>query len=127
MDSRNLYNLQSDMRNTQLGVEAVKRNSTVAHIVTIVYAVFALLDLLLLARVILHLLGAGPDNGLVNGVNILSSPFVVIFANVTHNPVLSTTAALEINTIVAMIAYGILVWMLGRVIRLWRLSVHLID
>src|SRR5579859_738424 len=124
MTDQDLYNLQSDIRDTQLGIAAEQQKSTVARIVSVVYAVFALLELLLLTRVILHLLGAGTSNDFAGGIYILSAPFMALFANLLQNPALGTTAVLEINTIGAMIAYAILAWMLGRVIQLWGRGFH---
>ncbi len=99
--------------------ERKNRNPSAVRIVNILYALFGLLDLLLVARVILHLVGANPDNGFVNLIYGLSEPLVVLFTNFLRNPVLSTTAVLEITTIMAGIAYTTMAWMLCRVILLW--------
>jgi YGGT family len=95
------------------------RNPSAVRIVNILYALFGLLDLLLVARVILHLAGANADNGVVRFIYGLSEPLVALFTNFLRNPVLSTTAVLEITTIMAGIAYTIMAWMLCRVILLW--------
>ncbi len=60
-----------------------------------------------------------PDNGFVNLIYGLSEPLVALFTSFLRNPVLSTTAVLEITTIMAGIAYTTLAWMLCRVISLW--------
>ena len=99
--------------------ERTNRNPSAVRTVNILYILFGLLDLLLVARVILHLVGANADNGIVKFVYMLSEPFVALFTNFLRNPVLSTTAVLEVTTIIAGIAYTTMVWMLCRVILLW--------
>ncbi len=99
--------------------ERKKRDASAVHIVKILYVLFGLLDLLLVARVILHLVGANSDNVFVNLIYGLSEPFVALFTNFLRNPVLNTTAVLEVTTIIAGMAYTTMAWMLCRVILLW--------
>jgi len=81
-----------------------------------IYFLFGALELLLAVRVLLHLLGANADNGFANFIYGVSGPFVALFASLSHNPALSTTAVLEVTTIIAMIVYAIVAWMIGRLI-----------
>jgi len=66
--------------------------------------------------VVLHLVGANTDNGFASFINNLSAPFVAVFATLLKNPVVSATATLEITTLIAMLAYAILAWLIGRVV-----------
>ena len=54
------------------------------------------------------------DNGFANFINGLSAPFVALFANLVQNPALSTTAVLEVTTVIAMIVYAIVAWLVVR-------------
>jgi YggT family protein len=98
------------------GIAAANQNSSVARIVNIVYLLFGAIELLLVVRIVLHMVGANPDNSFANFVNGLSAPFVALFANLLQNPALGTTGVLEITTLVAVIVYAIVAWLIGRVI-----------
>jgi hypothetical protein len=96
------------------GIQAANQNSTVARIVNIVYFLFGIVELLLAVRVILHLVGANADNGFASFIYGLSSPFVALFSSLLQNPVLSPTATLEITTLIAMVVWAIVAWLVGR-------------
>jgi YggT family protein len=98
------------------GIASANQNSAIARIVNIVYFLFGALLLLLAVRLILHLIGANADNAFASFINGLSAPFVALFANLVQNPALSATAVLEITTIIAMIVYAIVAWLVGRVV-----------
>ena len=105
-----------ELREKQRSIAAANQNSAIARIVHIEYFLFGLLELLLALRVILHLLGANPNNTFASIIYGLSGPFVALFTNLLRNPALSTTTMLELTTIIAMIVYAIAAWLIGRVI-----------
>ena len=96
------------------GIAVAHQNSAVARIVNIVYFLFGTLELLLAVRVIFYLISANPNNGFASFINELSSPFVALFASLLQNPTLGATGVLEITTLIAMLVYAILAWLLGR-------------
>ena len=98
------------------GIAAANQNSAIARIINIVYFLFGALELLLAVRVILHLVGANVGNGFANFIDVLSSPFVALFASLLQNPALTETAVLEVTTIIAMLVWAIVAWLLGRLI-----------
>lgn len=98
------------------GIAAANQNSSVARIINIVYFLFGALELLLAIRVVLHLVGANADNGFASFVYGLSAPFVALFASLVQNPTLGGTAVLEITTIIAMLVWAIVAWLVGRLI-----------
>ena len=98
------------------GVAAANQNSAIARVVNIVYFLFGALELLLVVRVILHLVGANPGNGFANFIDVLSSPFVALFASLLQNPTLGGTAVLEVTTIIAMFVWALVGWLVGRFI-----------
>jgi hypothetical protein len=71
------------------GIAVANQNSAIARIINIVYFLFGALELLLAVRVILHLVGANPGNGFANFINVLSAPFVALFASLLQNPALN--------------------------------------
>lgn len=98
------------------GIAVVNQNSAVARIVNIVYFLFGTLELLLAVRVIFKLISVNPDNGFARFIEDLSSPFVSLFASLLNNPTLGTTGVLEVTTLIAMLVYLIVAWLMGRLI-----------
>ncbi len=109
-------NQELNLHENERSIAAANQTSTIARTVNIVYFLAGVLELLLATRVVLHLIGANADNGFANFIYGLSGPFVALFASLLKNPTLSATAVLEVTTIVAMIAYAIVAWLLGRLI-----------
>lgn len=103
-------------RELKRSIAAANQNSSVARIVNIVYFLFGALEFLLAVRVILHLMGANPNNGFATFIYALSAPFVALFSTLLRNPTLSQTAMLEVTTMIAMLVYAILAWLIGRLI-----------
>jgi hypothetical protein len=117
MSESNLQrNQELNLHENERSIAAENQNSSIGRIVYIVYFLFSIVELLLGLRVVLHLVGVNADNGFANFIYALSSPFVALFASLLHNPVLGTTAVLEVTTMIAMIAYAILAWLVGRLI-----------
>lgn len=98
------------------GIQTANQNSAVVRVINIVYFLFGILDVVLFLRVILHLLGANAENGFANFIYGLSNPFVSLFASLMQNPSFSTTYVLEVTTIIAIIVYAIIGWLIGRLI-----------
>jgi YggT family protein len=109
-------NQELKLHEHERSVTAANQNSSVGRIVYIVYFLFSVLELLLGLRIVLHVVGANAENGFANFVYVLTASFVALFGSLLTNPVLSPTATLEITTMLAMLAYAILAWLLGRVI-----------
>jgi YggT family protein len=117
MTESNLQHHQElNLHEQERGIAAANQNSATARIVNIVYFLFGALELLLAVRVVLHLVGANADNGFANFIFGLSAPFVALFASLLKNPALSTTAVLEVTTIIAMIVYAIVAWLIARLL-----------
>lgn len=98
------------------GIAVANQNSAVARIVNIVYLLFGALELLLAVRVILFLIGANMDNSFASFIDDMSSPFVALFASLLENPTLGTAGVLEVTTLIAMLVYAIVAWLLGRLL-----------
>jgi len=114
---RNIEHQQAvNLHEKERGIAAANQNSTVARIVHISYYLFGALELLLMVRVILYLIGANPANGFARFIDALSYPFVAVFASLLENPTVGTTGVLEVTTIIAMLAYAIVASLVGRLI-----------
>ena len=106
---------QLAVQEQQRAIEAANQNSAIARIVRIIYFLFGLLEVLLALRIVLHMFSANPGNAFADFIYALSSPFVILFNGLFTNPALGT-GVLELTTVVAMIAYAILAWVIGRVV-----------
>ena len=117
MIERNIeQNQELNLHEKERAITAANQNSTTARLVNIVYFLFGVLEVLLALRVVLHMIGANQGNGFAALINGLSYPFVVLFSNLVQNPSLGTTAVLEFTTLIAMIVYAILAWLIGRMV-----------
>lgn len=100
----------------QRGITAANQNSTIARIVNIVYFLFGVLTLLLAIRVLLKLIGANAGNGFAYFIDTVSAPFVSLFAGLVQNPVWDNLYVLEITTLIAMLVWAVVAWLIGRLI-----------
>jgi len=82
------------------------------------------LEVLLAVRVVFNLISVNPDNSFARFIEDLSSPFVTLFASLLTNPTLGATGVLEITTLIAMLVYAILAWLVGRLIWLTLSRAH---
>jgi hypothetical protein len=81
----------------------------------LVYWVFALVEGLILVRLILKVLGANPAAGLaqfIYGITTpLVAPFLGLFPNQTYQG-----SVLELSSVVALIVYALVAWLLGKLV-----------
>jgi YggT family protein len=98
------------------GVVAANQNSAIARIVNIVYFLFGALLLLLGIRVILQLIGVNAENAFAGFIYGLSAPFVALFASLMQNPSLGGASVLEVTTLIAMLVWAIVAWLVARFI-----------
>lgn len=81
----------------------------------IVYIIFGLLELLLLFRFVFLLLGANPNSGFVSFIYGLSEVFVMPFYGI-FGQVNTSAATLDPATLIAMVVYAILGWVILRIV-----------
>jgi YggT family protein len=98
------------------GIAAANQNSSVARIVNVVYFLFGILEFLLVVRVILHLVGANAENTFAIFIDGVSYPFVALFASLLQNPILGGASVLEVTTLIAMLVWAIVAWLMGRLV-----------
>ena len=99
----------------QRSIEAANQNFAIARIVRIIYFLFGLLEVLLALRIVLHMFSANPGNAFADFIYALSSPFTILFSTLFANPAIGT-GVLELTTVVAMVVYAILAWVIGRIV-----------
>jgi YGGT family protein len=90
------------------------RRATSNRLVQAVYLVFVVIEALLLIRFFLRALGANADAGFAQFVYAITGVLVAPFTGLFGTPQLATGAALELSTLVALIVYAAVGWLLAR-------------
>ena len=83
------------------------------------WLLFGIVEGILAIRFILKLLGANEAAGFAHFIYAASAPFVAPFSNLFANPG-SGGSVLELTTLVAIIVYALVAWLIARVI--WLLA-----
>lgn len=79
--------------------------------------IFGIVDAILVIRLVLKLLGAGPDNVFVNFIYAITQPLVGIFEGIFAQipiPAINAAAVFEPATFIALLVVGLLAWILQR-------------
>lgn len=90
------------------------RQSRALWLENLIYFIFGGISLLIATRVLLKAIGANPDNGFTNFIYNLSHLFIAPFATMVSPIELGTTAVFEIASVLAIIIYLIVAWLLVR-------------
>ena len=90
---------------------AAAQRSFTYQLTTLMWLMFGALESLLALRVILKLVAANPSNPFASLVYTLSDLFVWPFVGLTVTPS-AAGIVIEIHTIIAMVVYAILAWLL---------------
>src|SRR4051812_37109579 len=88
-------------------------------LVQAIWLLFGIVEGLLAIRFVLRLLGANEAAGFARFIYGATGPFVAPFNNLFANPGGSGTV-LELNTIVAIVVYMLLAWLIAKVV--WLLA-----
>ena len=121
-DDPNRRSEEMRLQDEERRVAAANRNALLSRLVNFIHFLTAALGVLLFLRVLLRLFGANPDNTFAQVIYSLSNPFVAPLNNLFGTPAFGKSQALEINTLVAIAAYAILAYLVGRLI--WLLGSH---
>ena len=95
------------------------RRRTSYKLVQAIWLLFGIVEGLLAIRFVLKLLGANPAAGFANFIYSASGPFLAPFSNLFGNPA-SGGSVLELNTIVAIVVYMLVAWLIAKVV--WLLA-----
>ena len=90
------------------------RRQAAYRLVQAIYLVFGLIEGLLLVRFFLRALAANPDAGFAQAVYAISGVLVGPFNGLFGTPQIATGAALELSTLIALIVYAAIGWLLAR-------------
>ncbi len=81
----------------------------------LIYWVFALVEGLILIRLVLKVLGANQAAGFAQFIYGITGPMVAPFINLFSNPAYQNSV-LELSSIVALIVYALVAWLLGKLV-----------
>jgi len=84
------------------------------RLVQAVYLLFGLIEALLVIRFLLRALAANADAGFAQAVYAITGVLVAPFTGLFGTPQIATGAALELSTLIALIVYGAVGWLLAR-------------
>ena len=90
------------------------RRANSNRLVQAIYLIFALLEALLLVRFFLRALAANADAGFAQAMYAITGVLVAPFSGLFGTPQIATGAALELSTLIALIVYGAIGWLLAR-------------
>jgi hypothetical protein len=90
------------------------RRANSNRLVRAIYLIFGLLEALLLVRFLLRALAANADTGFAQAVYAITGVLVAPFTGLFGTPQIASGAALELSTLIAVIVYGAIGWLLAR-------------
>lgn len=122
--NRNRRSEELRLQDEERRIATANRNAAIARLVQVIYFLTGALGALLLLRVFLRLFGANRNNEFAQVIYGLSNPFVAPFDNLFGNPVLGKSQVFDINALIAIGAYALLAWLLGRLIWLVLSRTH---
>ena len=91
-----------------------RRRANSNRLVQAVYLIFGVVEALLVIRFLLRALAANADAGFAQAVYAISGVLVAPFTGLFGTPQLATGAALELSTLIALIVYAAIGWLLAR-------------
>jgi hypothetical protein len=91
------------------------RRNTTAKMVQAVYLIFGLIEALIGIRFVLRLLGANPDAGFAQFIYGITGGFIAPFVGLFGVPQFNGSVV-EIHSIVAIVVYALLAWLIARVV-----------
>lgn len=89
------------------------RRMAAYRLTQLIYWIFGLIEGLILVRFVLRALGANPSAGFAQFIYGITAPLVAPFYNLFGNPQ-TQGSVLELNSIVALIVYGLVAYLLGK-------------
>ena len=81
----------------------------------LVYWIFGLVEALIAIRLVLKALGANPAAGFAQFIYGITAPLVAPFVGLFQSPAYQNSV-LELGSIVALIVYALLAWLLGKLV-----------
>jgi hypothetical protein len=113
---------QEDNTNTVKTTPVKSEATSFQTVEYLVYFIFGVLEILLVFRLVLKLMGASVASAFVNLIYGLTGIFILPFEGIFHRGFaqgVETTSVLEPSTLVAIIVYAVLAWGIVVLIRIF--------
>ena len=81
-----------------------------------IYLIFGVVEVLLLIRFALKALGANAETGFAQLIYAITEPLVAPFLGLFGTPTAANGAALELYTLLALVIYAAVGWLLARIV-----------
>lgn len=98
-----------------------QRKLVIARVTQLVWLLFSVLEVLIALRILLKLLAANAASGFAGFIYGLSEPFLIPFTGLFPTPQVEG-AVVELSSLVALLVYGLLAFIIVRLI--WLLFYH---
>jgi hypothetical protein len=90
-----------------------QRRMTAYRVTQLIYLIFGIIEGLIAIRFVLKALGANPSAGFAEFIYGITYPLILPFIGLFGNPA-AQGSVLEINSIVALIVYALVGWLLAK-------------
>lgn len=90
------------------------RRATSIKLVRAIYLLFGVIEALLLIRFVLKALGANAEAGFAQLIYGITGPLVIPFVGLFGTPQSGSGATLELHTLIALVIYGLVAWLVAR-------------
>lgn len=107
-----------DVVTSEMVDNAEARRSSANWIAGLVYFIFGVIEIAIALRILLKLLAANPNAGFAQFIYSVTGPFVAPFEGIVGTPSASNGSVFEISSVLAIIVYLILSWIIVRLLQL---------
>ena len=90
------------------------RRAMSTKLVRAIYLIFGLIEAVLLIRFVLKALGANAEAGFAQLIYGMTGPLVAPFLGLFGTPQAASGATLELHTLIALVIYALVAWLLAR-------------
>ena len=90
------------------------RRAMSTKLVRAIYLIFGLIEAVLLIRFVLKALGANAEAGFAQLIYGMTGPLVAPFVGLFGTPQAASGATLELHTLIALVIYALVAWLLAR-------------
>jgi len=104
----------TDRTQTSITDPYAGRRATSIKITRAIYLIFGLIEALLAIRFVLKALGANADAGFAQLIYSVTGPLVAPFVGLFGTPQATNGAVLEVHTLIALVIYALVAWLLVR-------------
>jgi len=104
----------TDRTQTSISDPYAGRRTMSIKLTQAIYLIFGLIEALLLIRFVLKALGANAEAGFAQFIYGITGPLATPFQGLFGTPQAASGAALEVHTLIALVVYALVAWLLAR-------------